>query len=309
MRRGPVGRWLGAATLAAALAAACGPTPPPSVGPTLSPAAAATASAQATAAPLVTPVPHPTGATDRVIMVQEAPPLVPHETAFVAMIPMASVYGDGTWVKVAHVSHYRIGGPALPALSPATRGTMSAESLDALLAAAQKAGMLAGGDREYMPPGDLTLDYPVTIATVAAGGSTSRTIAYGLATHFDSLGPKVNAERAGIANFLDRLDAAIAETASAPYVADSVRVRVWPFADGAFTPAQPPVAWPLPEQLQSLLAKWGPPSCGVLVGPDAAAILAAAAKATDRTPWTSGGESFTVILRPLLPGESGCAGW
>jgi hypothetical protein len=298
LRTGPVGQWLGAAAFVATLVAACGP-----ILPTATQATPTSASS--------TPIPHPTGATDRVIMVQEMPPLATDDMGIVAAIPMTSVYGDGTWVKVAHVSSYRIGAAALPALSPATRGTMSVGTLDGLLSAARDAGLVAGGDREYMPPGDLTLDYPETHVTVTAGGSTSRTFVYGLATHFDSLGPKVNAERAGIADFLDRLDAAIRGTASAPYVAASVRVWTKPFADGAFAPAQTPVAWPLADGLQAFRARSAGDTvtCGVLTGPDATAVLAAAAKATDRTPWTSGGERFTVILRPLLPGESGCAEW
>ena len=37
------------------------------------------------------------------------------------------------------------------------------------------------------------------------------------------------------------------------------------------------------------------------------AVLATAAKANAATPWTSGGRTWSLHLRPLLPDESGCA--
>ena len=37
------------------------------------------------------------------------------------------------------------------------------------------------------------------------------------------------------------------------------------------------------------------------------AVLGAAAKATATTPWVSAGNSWSLLLRPLLPDETGCA--
>jgi hypothetical protein len=251
------------------------------------------------------------GATDRVIKIQEAPPLLGDTQVIdIAMIPMVSVYGDGTWIRIEHVSDYGMRSETRPALAPASHGTLSADRLDQLLAVARDAGLLEG-DRNHMPPGNGTLDYPQTVLTVTAAGATSTTAVYGLATTFGDLPPAETQARARIADFLSGLDATIAGTPSAAYAAYSVRVWTRPFGEGALTPAQTPVAWPLADGLQAFRARAGSGrvTCGVPTGPDATAVLAAAAKATDRTPWTSGGESFTVILRPLLPGESGCAGW
>jgi hypothetical protein len=36
-------------------------------------------------------------------------------------------------------------------------------------------------------------------------------------------------------------------------------------------------------------------------------VLAAAKSAKSITPWTSGGRQWTVVFRPLLPDEAGCA--
>jgi hypothetical protein len=44
-----------------------------------------------------------------------------------------------------------------------------------------------------------------------------------------------------------------------------------------------------------------------VTGDEAKAVLAAAAKANSLTPWTSGGKTWRVGLRPLLPDEHTCA--
>jgi hypothetical protein len=41
-------------------------------------------------------------------------------------------------------------------------------------------------------------------------------------------------------------------------------------------------------------------------GADLDLLLTAAQKANQLSPWTSGDMTYTVILRPLLPDESGC---
>ena len=54
--------------------------------------------------------------------------------------------------------------------------------------------------------------------------------------------------------------------------------------------------------------KIGPDTgCVTATGAQATAVLAAAAKASAATPWRSGGNTWTVALRPLLPDETGCA--
>jgi hypothetical protein len=282
-----------AALAAAAFFAGCAPTPP-------------TAIPTSPTAPPAIPVPRPTGPTQRVIKVQEAPSLVNGDTAFVGMLPMISVYGDGTWVKVDHVGDYRDDTGPKPAMAPATRGKLTGETLDLLLIAAREAGML-DGDQVYTSGGG-TIDYPATIVTVTAGETTSKTEVYGLATTFTDLPTAIQQGRAHVAGFLDRLHEAFVDSASEPYVAGAIQVLIEPFADSTFAPAQPPVAWPLAESLQAFQARTKG-SCPVLTGADAATVLAAAAKATDRTRWTSDGESYTVIVWRLLPGESGCENW
>ncbi|HET9140343.1 hypothetical protein, partial [Actinophytocola sp.] len=47
--------------------------------------------------------------------------------------------------------------------------------------------------------------------------------------------------------------------------------------------------------------------CVVATGDQARAVMAAARDASAATPWRSGGKTWTVALRPLLPDETGCA--
>jgi len=50
-----------------------------------------------------------------------------------------------------------------------------------------------------------------------------------------------------------------------------------------------------------------PVGCVTATGAQGQAVLAAAKRATTITPWTSADRQWTVVLRPLLPDEAGCA--
>lgn len=88
--------------------------------------------------------------------------------------------------------------------------------------------------------------------------------------------------------------------------------RIWvnpgaPQADAAL--AREPIAWPLSVPL----ASFGEPASpdfgiaglrvGTVTGADASALAPILDKATTITPFTSGGSSWTLRVRPLLPGE------
>jgi len=45
----------------------------------------------------------------------------------------------------------------------------------------------------------------------------------------------------------------------------------------------------------------------VATGAQLDTVLAAVAKANQNTPWSSGGNTYSITFRPLLPDESGCA--
>jgi hypothetical protein len=77
------------------------------------------------------------------------------------------------------------------------------------------------------------------------------------------------------------------------------------------TVQQPPLAWPL----STPLADFGTPALpdrgiaglrqGVALGADAALLGPLLQRATTLTAFTSGGSSFTLSVRPLLPDEIG----
>jgi hypothetical protein len=46
--------------------------------------------------------------------------------------------------------------------------------------------------------------------------------------------------------------------------------------------------------------------CGVVSGSDLDAVLPLARSANELTPWTSGGTSYGLLFRPLLPDEHTC---
>jgi hypothetical protein len=46
--------------------------------------------------------------------------------------------------------------------------------------------------------------------------------------------------------------------------------------------------------------------CGVITGEELTRLMPLARRANQLTPWRSDGEAWALVLRPLLPDESGC---
>ncbi|CCG04738.1 hypothetical protein [Blastococcus saxobsidens] len=90
-----------------------------------------------------------------------------------------------------------------------------------------------------------------------------------------------------------------------PYVPEAVAALVSPYVDPAPDLPQPEVAWPGPPLPGEPIAPGV--TCVTATGEQADAVLAAAADASGATPWTTDdGTRWSVVLRPLLPHESGC---
>jgi len=87
-------------------------------------------------------------------------------------------------------------------------------------------------------------------------------------------------------------------------------VREEPPGTGASGSPATVVAWPL----KAPLATFGEPlspditdtRCGVVEGADAATLTPLFEKANAETHWSSGGKTYYLRVRPLLPGESEC---
>jgi hypothetical protein len=249
---------------------------------------------------------HPTGPSDLVLRWEYTGGFVSPEVTL-GRIPAFSLYGDGRIITEGpQIEIYP--GPALPNL---VVRTVSDDGVQAILAAAEDAG-LTSGDASYPYP--CVADVPDTRFTVVAGGRTSVVTATALGA---GEGPCQGADVAARAKLfafwtkLGDLAAWLPEGSIGPedtYTPDAFRIYVRPYAATDPSLRQEPVRWP-----GSPLSAVGEPvdlvqgvRCGVVAGSDASRVLEAAAAANQLTPWSSGGQEFGLAFRPLLPDESGC---
>lgn len=251
---------------------------------------------------------HPTGATDLLLRVEFEGGFIPVEYNL-SRLPSWSLYGDGRIVTEGpQIEIYPA--PALPNLLVRP---VNEDAIQAILRAARDAGLM-DGDAEYDYP--CVTDVPTTVFTVTAGGATSVVSAYALGM---DQAPCMDADieaRAELASFQTKLgdlgrwlpEGSVGT--EEPFTPSAVRLFVRPYT-GSPDPEleQEPKDWPFPGSLRKI----GEPvkaldayRCIALDGADASTFLAAAADANQLTPWRSEGERYSIVVRPLLPDESGC---
>jgi hypothetical protein len=253
------------------------------------------------------PIEHPTGADEVVLRWEYRDGFVPYEY-LLKRLPSWTLYGDGRLI---------VEGPMIeiypsPALPNVLVRRLSEEGVQAILAAAEDAGLL-DGDASY--DYRCITDAPTTVFTANAGGSTSVVSAYALGDGNEANCPDVDVEaRKTLAGFRDRLgdlswlpDGSVG--AEEAFDADEVRIYVLPYQGQPDLP-QEPVAWPL----ETPLDRFGKPveggfedtRCGVVGGADLEVLLPLLQDANDLTPWTSDGTDYRLVVRPLLPDEHDC---
>jgi hypothetical protein len=270
-------------------------------------------SASPGATPFVEAITHPTGANELVLRVEVGGGLVA-PGYILSELPVTSIYGDGRVItRGPQIEIYP--GPALPNLLVSR---VSEDGLQRILAAAAEAGIL-GRDASYPYP--LIADAPTTTFLVNAGGTTSAVSAYALGLGEDTsvLSPEDAAARADLADFAARLGdlpgwlGGEVVSAEAPFDFGAVRIYAQPATPAAQDPEPSPTIahWPLATPLaafgEPFRATAEPPMrCGVVTGDDLATIRPALESANQLTYWRSGGETWSLILRPLLPDEAGC---
>ena len=243
---------------------------------------------------------HPTGATDLVVRWETTGGFVAPES-ILGRIPSFSLYGDGTLVtEGAQIDIYP--GPALP---PLLEQHVSEAGIQAILAAAAAAGLTDGN--VTFPP--CAADVPSTVVTVDAGGRSSVVTLGGLT-------PCAGSDRAAerkVTAFLGTL-ATLPSWLPAgsigpdrPYEPSAFRVFVRRYRPDPQL-IERPVRWPAAplSSFDRTSSTVEGVTCGVVEGSDAASVLAAARNANHLTPWVSAGGRFSLVLRPLLPDESGC---
>jgi hypothetical protein len=250
---------------------------------------------------------HPTGPTDLVLRIETGGGFVPIEYHLTA-VPGFSLFGDGRLVRTgAQIEIYP--GPALP---PLTVTQLTEDAIQAILQAADDAGLL-DGDRTLTL--DTVADAATTTITVSVDGETHTTSVYALGFEGEERPQGMSEEdwraRRAIADFAGRVgdlswlpSGSVGEETT--FVADELRIFVGPYRGEPDLP-QEPIDWPLVG-----LAAFGDPvegvdlRCGTVTDGDLTTVMPEAGRANQLTPWRSAGELHAILFRPLLPDESGC---
>ena len=247
----------------------------------------------------------PGGDDALVLRVAAAGGFVPPDQ-LVGRLPQTSVYADGRVIFNGPVPAI-YPGPALPNLQ---WGTLSPAALQQLLDKAVAAGVKPGTD--FGQPG--VADAPTTEVTVvtAAGEQTVGAVALREARADDPKLTKAQQQaRKKLTGFLDELDAATTKLTTGqpqPYQPKILAALVQPYTPRDDEPGRPlTVEWPGPALPGEPLGPQQQLTCVIATGEQLEAVLGAAAKATATTPWVSAGNSWSLLLRPLLPDETGCA--
>jgi hypothetical protein len=197
-------------------------------------------------------------------------------------------------------------GPLMPNLEVRT---LTPEALADLLELARDTGLL--GDAQYELP--TVADAPDTVLRITVDGTTFTVRATGLTEAPDDGAGLPTADRDGRAalrSFIDALmglpDAAFTGP-GAPYVADGLRVLVTPFVPSPDADWMA-VEWPLADLGAAPLVGGADLGirCTLVDGDDLATLVPLLATANQATPFRSGGVDYTLTVRPLLPGETGC---
>ncbi len=247
---------------------------------------------------------YPAAPAEVVLRVSTGGGLVPIEFSL-SQVPEFDLYGDGTVVTTGpQIEIYPP--PALPNL---LQRKLTPAGVQAILAAAQEAGLFA--NNEYAATN--IMDAPGTTITVNADGGAFSTYVYP-AGEIDDPDGEFAAERAKVASFTQKLgdlESWLPQGSvgpEEPYQPTAMRVYATPYQPGGDPELrQQPVAWPLAQPIRSFRPV-DPQStmCAVVTGSDLDALLADAAPTNTETPWVSAGKEYRLVFRPLLPDETGC---
>jgi hypothetical protein len=237
-----------------------------------------------------------------VLRVKSEGGFVPAER-LVGRIPRISIYADGRVISEGpQIAIYP--GPALPNLQVQQ---LDPAKVDQLVGAALAAGVGSGTD--LGKPG--VADAPTTVIEVRTtkGVKTVSAEALNEAAPDDTyLTEPQKQARAKLAAFVEQLSD-LGAAASQPYQAQTLAALAMPYVKPTDDlPAQPAaIAWTGPALPGESMAEGLKMGCVTVTGAQLDTVLAAAAKANQNTPWTSGGKQYSLTFRPLLPDETGCA--
>jgi len=226
-----------------------------------------------------------------------------------AELPPFSLYGDGRIISPG-LEPDLYPRPALPSLEV---GRLRPAGLEQVLQAARSAG-LVGPDRVLPRPLHEVADSPSIVFRLWTEGGFHTTTAPSLVD-----APPNTPERQALLTLHEKLVVDRwswlghgLEPGGGPYAWDRLRVVAVPDdPSSAPVPERTRVIdWPATTLLQRFgeaVPEEGPGvRCGVLAGADLATLRPALAASHELTFWRSGGLTFRLLLRPLLPDESIC---
>jgi len=226
-------------------------------------------------------------------------------SAIPGRLPVVSVYGDGRVITEGPVPAI-YPGPAVPNVQ---QRRIPTGDVALLVRKALDAGVGSGAD--FGQP--TVTDMPNTRFTVTTAEGLRQSEVYGL--EMVEEGPNrvlTDAQRAArkkLTALVDELqNPPTATDEPEPYPVSALAALATEYQSPADLPSPPAaVAWPGPALPGEPLRPGSMIGCVTVTGDAAKTILATAATANAATPWTSGGKTWRLQLRPLLPDESGCA--
>jgi hypothetical protein len=298
-----------AAIVAVFMLAACGGTGAPA-GSSPAPVPSGTPAPQASDSPAASPV--PALATLLLKVTTEGGFINPEAT--LAALPTVAVYADGRIITPGPVDAIAPG----PLVFPVLVRDVGPAGAAAILAAIRQAGLDKPSTGSPGIPGDAGTN----VFTVVIDGTTTTTRLAGGApgpggpiSGGGPAGGSADPGRAAALDLLDRLTDptqtwGAASAPETPFVPAGYRVFVVPGAP-ASDQTSAPVQWPLATALDA----FGTPAVpdrgvtglrqGVVVGADAAILRPILEAARSSTPFVSGGKTYTLHVRALLPDELG----
>lgn len=250
---------------------------------------------------------YPTSADDLVFRVEFGGGLVPIEAIFTSM-PMLAVYGDGRVISQGPIPEI-YPGPALPNLQVAK---LSPAGMHQLLAAARDAGLFEMGI-DYGQPA--VADGSTTTFTIAADGKVFETSIYFLAAENASDAALSDAQVERRLRVVD-FQAKFGDLAG--WLGEElgpVEPFEWRALSILIMAGDPPVVdpsgieprivdWPLAD-LATLGEVHPQGRRAVISGADLETVRPLVQRADALTFWKSGGAVYSLLLRPLLPDETG----
>jgi hypothetical protein len=275
------------------------------------------------------PIAHPTGAHELILRIDISGGLIP--AAFLLTeLPGFSLYGDGRLIFLGpQIDIYPP--PALPNLRTMR---LTEQGIEHVLTEARQAGLF-DGSRTYLE--SPARDAPTTTFTMNAAQTSIVVSAYALGIGNDPhWSDEERTARMNLFAFAQEmaalpqsLPAAAIDEPETAYQVDRIQVVAEPIsptsAPATPTPAavpaaassstpipQPAMDWPLATSLAVSGAPFPAPGhlgdarCTGIGGDDAATLINAFESANALTRWRSGGETYRLYVRPLLPNEMAC---